>query len=49
MQFAVSYRLIDLNKGNRLKKYLEMNDLSANSYLKDLIKRDLDSKGITYD
>ena len=34
---------------NRLKKYLEMNNLSVNSYLKDLIKRDLDSKGITYD
>lgn len=49
VQFAVSYRLIDLNEGNRLKKYLETNDLSANSYLKDLIKRDLDSKGITYD
>ena len=35
IQFSVNYRLHDLNEGQ-----------SANSYLKELIKKDLDSKGV---
>ncbi len=46
---STTFRENDMKEYNRLKKYLEMNNLSVNSYLKDLIKRDLDSKGITYD
>ena len=32
----------------RLDKYLVDNNLSASGYLQELIKRDLDSKGIPY-
>ena len=46
---STTFRENDMKEYHRLKKYLEMNNLSVNSYLKDLIKRDLDSKGITYD
>ena len=46
---STTFRENDMKEYNSLKKYLEMNNLSVNSYLKDLIKRDLDSKGITYD
>ena len=46
IQFSVNYRLHDLNEGQRLKSYLELTGQSANAYLKDLIKKDLDSKGI---
>lgn len=46
---STTFRENDMNEYIRLKKYLETSELSVNSYLKDLIKRDLDSKGITYD
>lgn len=46
IQFSVNYRLTDLQEGQRLKAYLETTGQSANAYLKDLIKKDLDSKGI---
>lgn len=45
IQYAVKYRLNDIEEGNRLKTYLEDNNISANSYLKRLIKEDLDNKG----
>lgn len=45
---SATFRENNANEYNRLKKYLEDNKLSANSYLLDLIKRDLDSKGIEY-
>ena len=32
----------------RLDKYLEDNNLSASAYIQELIRRDLDSKGISY-
>ena len=39
----------DENRENeRLKRYLEQSGISANSYIKGLIKADLDSKGIPY-
>lgn len=46
IQFAVSYRPTDIIEGKRLKKYLEETGQSANSYIKKLIKNDLDNKGI---
>lgn len=49
MQFTASYRPTDIIEGKRLKKYLEETKQSANSYIKELIKNDLDNKGIKYD
>lgn len=46
IMFAVKYRKNEIEEGKRLKSYLETTGQSANSYLKDLIKKDLDSKGI---
>ena len=47
-QFKVQYSLSDNNEGLRLQKYLDDNGLTANTYIKDLIKRDLDNKKIPY-
>ena len=47
IQITVQYKT-DKNEGLRLKQYLSDNGLTANQYLKSLIKRDLDSKGIAY-
>lgn len=46
--FTVCYRPTDINDGLRLKKYLTDNGLSANSYIKSLVKADLNKKGIPY-
>ena len=43
---SATYRKADIQEGQRLKAYLEITGQSANSYLKDLIKKDLDSKGV---
>ena len=43
-QFKVQYNLQDNIEGLRLQKYLDENNLSANAYLKEIIKKDLDSK-----
>lgn len=43
---SATYRKNDLKEGQRLKAYLESTGQSANAYLKDLIKKDLDSKGV---
>lgn len=45
-QFKVQYNLQDNTEGLRLQRYLEATGQSANSYLKELIKKDLDEKGI---
>lgn len=39
----------DIQEGQRIKAYLEQTGQSANSYIKGLIKRDLDSKGYVMD
>ena len=44
IMFAVKYRKNEIKEGQRLKDYLEITGQSANSYLKELIKKDLDSK-----
>lgn len=41
----MSYRPTDIQEGQRIKAYLEQSRQSANSYIKALIKADLDSKG----
>lgn len=48
-QFKVQYNLQDNTEGLRLQKYLDDTKQSANSYLKELIKKDMDEKGIEYD
>lgn len=45
-QFKVQYNLQDNDDGLRFQKYLKETEQSANGYLKELIKKDMDSKGI---
>lgn len=46
--FTVCYRPTDIKDGLRLKAYLNSTNQSANSYIKSLVKADLDNKGIPY-
>ena len=46
INFLVKYYPTDIEYGQKLKEYLSDTGQSANSYLKELIKADLDSKGI---
>lgn len=49
IQFSCNYRPgTDIVEGQRLKAYLSETGQSTNSYLKTLIKADMDSKGIPY-
>ena len=49
IQFSCNYRPgTDIMEGQRLKTYLSDTGQSTNSYLKALIKADLDSKGVPY-
>lgn len=48
MTFALVYTPTDIQEGLRLKHYIEKNNLSCNAYLKELVRRDLDSKEIEY-
>lgn len=47
LTFAVQYNT-DKIEGERLKQYLQDRGQTANSYIKAVIKSDLDSKGIPY-
>lgn len=47
--FAVKYYPTDITEGKRLKQFLECSRQSANSYLKSLIKKDLDEKNFYID
>lgn len=47
--FAVKYYPTDITDGKRLKQFLECSGQSANSYLKSLIKKDLDEKNFYID
>ena len=47
-QFKVQYNLQDNIEGLRVQEYLDNNGLSANQYLKELIRQDMDSKNIPY-
>lgn len=46
INFLVKYYPTDIEYGQKLKEYLADTGQSANSYLKELIKADLDSKGV---
>lgn len=48
IQAKIQYSLNDISDGKRLKQYLADTGQSANSYIKQLIKQDLDSKGVPY-
>lgn len=43
--FSLKYTPQEQKEGQRVKAYLEQTGQSANSYIKSLIKEDLDSKG----
>lgn len=45
MFYAVKYAPKEREEGERLKAYLSQTGQSANSYIKGLIKADLDGKG----
>ena len=45
---TIGYTPTDIAEGKRLKAYLEQSGQSANSYIKGLIKTDLDGKGVPY-
>lgn len=48
--FSASYKPgTDIQEGHRLKAYLEQTGQSANSYIKKVIKDDLDSKSFMTD
>lgn len=49
MTFTAAYKVTDINEGKRLTAYLEQTEQSANSYIKALIKADLDNKGFAID
>lgn len=48
LTFGISYKKSDINEGKRLQKYLINTEQTANSYIKGLIKKDLDEKRIKY-
>ena len=48
-RMAIKYGISELKESDRLRMYLEQTGQSANSYIKGLIKRDLDSKCLPYD
>lgn len=48
IQLSVQYKTEDKIDGIRVKQYLDDIGMSANAYLKNLIKSDLDAKGIPY-
>ena len=49
-QFKAEYSLSEEDKreASRIRAYLKQSGQSANSYIKALIKADLDAKGIAY-
>lgn len=49
LTIATKYYPTDIQDGKRLKAYLAQTGQSANSYIKALIKADLDSKGFNVD
>jgi len=49
INLAVSYKRLEREEGLRIKAYLAQTGQSANSYIKGLIKADLDSKGFYID
>ena len=48
-RMAIKYSIAEQNESERLRAYLKESGISANSYIKGLIKADLDGKGIPYE
>lgn len=46
--YTIKYTPKEINESDRLQRYLNSTGLSANAYLKELVRRDLDSKEIKY-
>lgn len=46
--YALVYTPTDIQDALRLQSYLDNADMSCNAYLKSLVKKDLDEKGIPY-
>ena len=46
--YTIKYTPKEINESDRLQVYLNSTGLSANAYLKELVKRDLDNKGVAY-
>lgn len=44
--FTIKYTPTDISDALRLQSYLDSIDVSCNQYLKNLVKKDLDSKKI---
>lgn len=49
VQYSIKYSLQEQKESDRLKAFLEQSGQSANSYIKGLIKADLDSRGFMID
>ena len=47
-RMAIKYGISELKESERLRMYLDQTGQSANSYIKGLIKQDLDNKGVPY-
>lgn len=48
-RFSIKFVPSEQEEVKRFKKYLEMSGKSANTYIKELIKNDMDEKGIIYE
>lgn len=46
--YTVKYTPKEKNESDRIDEYLKSIGISANAYIKSLIKRDLDNKNIPY-
>lgn len=46
--YAIKYTPVDMTESDRLQVYLKSVGLSANAYIKNLIRQDLDEKKIPY-
>lgn len=46
--YTVKYTPKEKNESDRIQVYLKSTGVSANAYIKSLIQRDLDEKGIAY-
>ena len=47
-RMAIKYSISEQSESERLRTYLAQTGQSANSYIKGLIKADLDSKNVPY-
>lgn len=46
--FSAVYTPTDMHEAERFEKFLSSQSMSKNEYIKMLIKKDMDSKGIEY-